>query len=282
MSTRPPATGVPLLPVLLLLAGCVTGVPARSTPGSSHGTPGYYAQSTDSATAGCLRNPACYTTLPGEEAIIPGLSRAADAARAAATLATMLEGADIKLVEQTLVDCAQQANKKINAEDEELQGREPTREQCKQVVRMEGNKEVTRAMELGNKKHEEALDCARKAFAGRFTQNVSVEPTYQKDPKTGLWRWIAPEQVKEWLQLGLTSALWGALVPDIVLHASGNPNQVQNVYDFKFPCPSTKKPSWRRYDKGQPHFPKDQKAMYRDALLGGKSDPRPVTPDGVQ
>lgn len=282
MSTRPPAPGVPLLLVPLLLAGCTTDLSATRTPTSGPRAPGHYAQTTDSATAGCLRNPACYTKLPGEEATIPWLSRAEDAARAAATLATMLEDADIKLVQQVLTDCAQQANKKINNEDEELQGREPTREQCNKVVRMEGNKEVTRAMELGSKKHEAALDCARKAFAERFTQNISVEPTYQQDFKTKLWRWIDPKQIEEWLQIGLTSPLWGALVPDIVIHASGNPNQIQNVYDFKFPCPSTKDPSWRRYDKGQPHFPKDQGKMYEDALLGGKSKPKRVTPQGVQ
>lgn len=270
-----------MLLVPLLMAGCTTGMSAARMPGSDSRTPGHYAQTTDSATAGCLRNPACYTKLPGEEATIPWLSRAEDAAHAAVTLARLLEEADIKLVEQTLADCAQKADKKINTEDEELRGQEPTREQCKQVVRMEGDTEVTRAMDLGARKHKEALDCVREALAERFSKNVSLEPTYQKDSKTGLWRWIDPEQVKEWLDLGLKSALWGALVPDIVIHASGNPNQVQNVYDFKFPCPSTNGPSWRPSTKGQPHYPKDQKAMYRDALLGGKTDPQPVTPKGI-
>ncbi|MFL5358451.1 hypothetical protein [Archangium sp.] len=282
MSTRVPAPGVPLLLVPLLLTGCATDLSATRTPGSGPRAPGHYAQTTDSATAGCLRNPACYTKLPGEEATIPWLSRAEDAAHAAITLARLLEGADIKLVEQILADCAQKANQKVNNEDEELQGQEPTREQCKKVVRMEGNKEVTRAMELGAKKHEEALNCAREALAGRFAQHVSVEPTYQKDSTTGLWRWVDPEQVKEWLQFGLTSALWGALVPDIVIHASGNPNQLQNVYDFKFPCPSTNSPSWRPSTPDQPHFPKDQGKMYEDALLGGESKPQRVTPKGVQ
>ena len=34
-------------------------------------------------------------------------------------------------------------------------------------------------MELGARKHEVALECARQAFANLFAQNVSVEPTYQ-------------------------------------------------------------------------------------------------------
>ncbi|HEX5745087.1 MAG TPA: hypothetical protein VFZ09_02525 [Archangium sp.] len=91
MSTRPPTSGISLLPIVLLLAGCATGGPVVSTRGPTR-APVQYAQSTDSATAACLRNPACYNTLPGEEAIIPGLSRAVDAANAATTLSVMLEG----------------------------------------------------------------------------------------------------------------------------------------------------------------------------------------------
>lgn len=276
MSTRfivPPPLGPPVLAALVLLAGCV-GVSPR--------VPGHYAQSTDSATSGCLRNPACYNTMPGEEAVIPWLPRAVDAARAATTVAMMLQDAELKLVEQTLLQCARQADEQVNEEDAELQGREPTPEECRQVVRREGNMEVTRAMDLGNKKHKLALDCVRTAFANRFSDNISVEPTYQKDPSTGSWRWIDPAQVAEWLQIGLKSQLWGSLVPDLVLHASLNPNQVQRVYDFKFPCPSNKGPSWGRYSKGHPNHPKDQKRMYKDALLEGKGQPRAVTIDGIK
>lgn len=271
--TAPPLRGPPVMFALVLLTGCA---------GVNLSAPGYYAQTTDSATSGCLRNPACYNTLPGEEAVIPGLSRAVDAARTATTVAMMLQDADIKLVEQTLTRCAQQANEQVNKEDEELQGREPTAEQCRQVVRREGSTEVTRAMELGARKHKLALDCVRAAFAERFSDNISVEPTYQRDSSTGLWRWVDPAQVAEWLKLGLKSQLWGSLVPDVVLHASRNPNQVQGVYDFKFPCPSGKSPSWGRYAKGHPHFPKDQGEMYKKALLGEKGEPSPVTPLGVQ
>jgi hypothetical protein len=50
----------------------------------------------DSATVGCLCNPACYKTLPGEEAVIPWVSRALDAANAATAMSVMLEGAEIR------------------------------------------------------------------------------------------------------------------------------------------------------------------------------------------
>jgi hypothetical protein len=281
MSTPSPTSGIPLLLILLLQAGCATGLPVGNSLDPTR-APVQYAQSTDSATAGCLRNPACYNTLPGEEALIPWVSRAVDAANAVTTMSVMLEGAEIKVVEQVLTECAQKANEQVNKEDEELQGREPTSEQCKKVVRMEGGREVTRAMELGARKHEVALECARQAFAERFTQNVKVEPTYQKDSSTGLWRWVDPKQVEEWLQLGLKSMLWGALVPDIVVHVLGDANQVHRVYDLKFPCPAENRPSWRRSTRGQPHHPNDQGKMYERALLGGKIEPSFVTPKGVQ
>jgi len=243
---------LPGLSALVLLAGCATNVSTRS--GASSSGASHYALTSDTATAGCLRNPACYTTPPGEEAVIPWLSNTVSAARNAAAMAMLLTDAEIALIEKTLTECAQAANQQVNQEDAELQGQEPTREQCRRVVRREGNTDVTRAMELGTKKHDKALECAREALKG-MAKYVRVEPTYQRDPNTGVWRWIDPKQVKEWLQLGLTAQLWGALVPDIVLHALGNPNQVQLVYDFKFPCPPDNPPKWGRYGPDQPHHP---------------------------
>ena len=271
----------PGLSVLALLAGCATNVSTTRSGVNSTGA-SHYALASDTATAGCLRNPACYTTPPGEEAIIPWLSNAASATRTATTMAMLLTDAQIKLIEKTLTDCAHAANQQVNQEDAELKGQEPDREECRKVVRREGNTDVTRAMELGTQKHDKALECARKALEGDLAKYVRVEPTYQKDMNTGLWRFIAPPQVKEWLQLGLTAQLWGALVPDIVIHASGNPNQVQRVYDFKFPCPRTNDPSWRRSSPDHPHYPRDQGKMYEEALLGGKLEPQRVTPTGVK
>jgi hypothetical protein len=261
---------------LALLAGCATGTFGGRAPGR-------YTQTTDSASSACLRNPACHTVLPGEEAVIPWLSRTSvRAVETTVTLAVMLQGAELKLVEQALADCAREADDQANREDEELAGRKPTREQCQKVVRREGTTEVTRAMELGTRKHELALDCVRKRLGPQYSEHLRVEPTYQKEPGTGLWRWLDPKQVDEWLRDGLLSQLWGALVPDVVIHASGNPNDIQRVYDFKFPCPADNKPSWRPYPKGHPHYPKDQKKMYQEALLGGKREPKPITPEGVQ
>ncbi|HEX5752177.1 MAG TPA: hypothetical protein VFZ09_38545 [Archangium sp.] len=298
MSTRPsgppgqeqrqpsPGPGLPGLFVLVLLAGGfplgALGQGLGSIGTARRATPSQYAQTMDSATNGCLRNPACYKPPPGEEAIIPWLNHTASAARTASTVSMMLEDADVKIIEGLLTRCARQADEKVNKEDDELQGQEPTREQCKKVVRREANREVTRAMELGTRKHELALDCIRAAVTERLAKHISVEPTYQKDPHTGQWRWIDPKQVEEWLQLGLKSKLWGALVPDVVVHAPGNPNQAQRLYDLKFPCPPENDPSWGRYAPGQPHHPKTQEQMYRDALRLEKKDVSFSTPKGIK
>jgi hypothetical protein len=74
--------------VLVLLTGCATDTSlgrARVSTETSPRAPGHYAQTTDSATSGCLRNPSCYTTPPGEEALIPWASRTVEAARTATT-----------------------------------------------------------------------------------------------------------------------------------------------------------------------------------------------------
>jgi hypothetical protein len=193
----------------------------------------------------------------------------------------MMGKAEFQRIETILTECASKAHHQANDEDEELKGRSPDKDECKKVVRREGNREVTRAMELGSKKHALALACTREKLGTDFPDTVSVEPRYQKDPNTGRWRWLDPEQVAEWLRNGLTSKLVGSLVPDIVIHASGNPNKAQRVYDFKFPCPVDNRPGWGRYAAGQPHHPKNQGDMYKEALQLGDDELAFSTPLGI-
>lgn len=82
--------------------------------------------------------------------------------------------------------------------------------------------EVTRAIELGTMKHEAAFSCIRRRLLTLFPDNISVEPRYGKNPSTGRY--------------SLTTRWEDSLKPDIVLHFAHNPNKVQCVYDFKFPC----------------------------------------------
>jgi hypothetical protein len=204
------------------------------------------------------------------------------AVRTVSTTLRLLEAADVARIERTLVQCAKDAHFQVN-EEELGPGRIPTKAQCDEVVRWEGenkDRKVTRAMDLGEKKHKKALQCVKDALGKLYPENVTVEPLsqYVKDSSTGQWRWLAPEQVAQWIREGLMSLLRGTLIPDVVLHASGNPNKVQRVYDFKFPCVPTRRqqPAWREYPKGHPHFPKNQGQMYDE--LGGLYDPAMVTP----
>jgi hypothetical protein len=268
MDARVTSAVVPL--VWVWLSGCAAG-----------NLSGLRAQSLDSATSGCLRTPACYTQTPGEEAVLPWVSRTVEAARAATTVMRLLDEAQLAQVEALLVRCAREASDAVNQEDEVLQGRSPDQEECRKVVRREQGRDVTRAMELGQRKHERALRCVREGVATLHPEQVSVEPRYQREPGTGVWSRLDPEQVAEWLLLGMKGRLWGSLAPDVVIHEPGNPNKVQRVYDLKFPCPADNAPSWSVYSPGQAHHPKDQGQMYREALLGGKGIPRRVSPRGI-
>jgi hypothetical protein len=264
---------------LVLLAGCATGGGWGRSTGMGHPVPGHYAQTADSATSTCLNNPACYTQV-GDEAIIPWLTRTASAVRTTAAVMKFLETADVKLVEQILVECVKDAHDEVNKGEFGEEGYIPTDEQCNEVVRREGDQDVTRAMDLGTKKHERASECVKDKLGGRLLQNVTVGPRYKYDPVSKRWRMLDPEAVAKWIEEKLFELLRGTLAPDVVMHATGNPDKVQRVYDFKFPCLSSRKsnPGWRR-SQGQR---KDQRDKYGDAL-GGEDDPALISPQlGLQ
>ncbi|HYO52879.1 hypothetical protein [Archangium sp.] len=224
--------GALCLALLVLLPGCASVATHRVGPGFSGPTPQRYANSLDSATNGCLRNPAACYAPPGEEAILPWLGRALNALRTAAATLRLLEGAQVQHVEQVLFLCAKDAAR--------------------------------------------ALECVRKQMEALFPEHVRDEPLYQKDSATGLWRWVDPRQVAQWLSDGLFHLLRGSLVPDVVIHAAGNPNKVQRIYDLKFPCPAEKFGSWSSYHWGHPHHPRDQRQLY--AELGGEEQPVIIHP----
>ncbi|WP_434383917.1 hypothetical protein [Melittangium boletus] len=245
------------------------------------GPRGFSVQTTDSATSVCLRTPACVTRAPGEEALLPWLSRTAEAARTATVVMRLLDAAQLGRVQDLVFQCVKQASVAIDQSDDVLRGRSPDREECQRVVRRENGRDVTRAMDLGNKKHAAAMDCIRQELGKHFPEHISLEPRYQKDPDTGRWMRLDPEQVKEWVLLGMMGRLVGSLAPDVVVHEAGNPNKVQGVYDLKFPCPERNEPRWGRYASDHPHFPKSQGDMYQEALLTGQATPRRISPMGI-
>lgn len=149
-----------------------------------------------------------------------------DAARALVILKELLDEADVRLVEQLLIECAKEADFQVN-EREYGEGRYPDDAECDRVVGHKGDQDITRAIELGNMKHAAAFDCVRQKILTRFPDNLSIEPSYAPGSAPG--------------QPVLTDIGTGTLRPDIVLHRAHNPAQVQCVYDFKFPCKAARK-----------------------------------------
>jgi hypothetical protein len=182
----------------------------------------------------------------------------------------VLSTAEVVRVEQLLVECAQSAHFKVN-EQEYGPGKSPSDAECDKVVRSEGTKKLTRAMELGTMKHQEALACVQRELGPLFPDNFTLEPTYKLDPATKKWVRLDPRLVAKWVAARLFEFLLGTRVPDVVLHASGNPNQVQRIYDFKFPCLAK-----RREDPLSDDATQLQLEKYR--ALGGEEEPAIVTP----
>jgi hypothetical protein len=237
--------------------------------------PRNYAQTMDSATSACLRNPACYAPPPGESAILPWLSRAIEALSSATAALKLLEAADLAKIEQVLKDCANQANHDVN---ERLlgQGQRPTRQLCQQTFQTDpGGNKVTWAMHLGREKHQAAMECVQKELPKALSDNLSLQPTYRYNKQTKKLDLLDPKQVEEWLRSGWFYKLIGTLIPDVVVHAAGDLLNIQAVYDFKFPCPTDNPASWHKYHKDHPYYPSNQQEMYEEAF---KVAPLPVRP----
>lgn len=237
--------------------------------------PRHLAQTTDSATSACVRNPACYAPASSADAILPWVSRAASAGRTAIAALRLLEAADLARVEKILSDCANQASHEVN---ERLLGKDqrPTRQRCRETFKMEpGGHQVTWAMHLGQEKHQAALRCVQQALGGTFPDNVSLQPAYRYAREARRVELIDPRQVEDWLRNGAFGKLLGVLIPDVVIHAAGDPTAIQAVYDFKFPCPAGNAPSWRDYHEDHPYFPANQGEIYREAF---KVTPKPIAP----
>jgi hypothetical protein len=220
----------------------------------------------DSATSACLRNPSCYMAPPGEDAILPWLSRSLDAVRTVLTVVRLLEEAEVARVQQTLKDCANEASFKV---DEQWlgKGNRPTRSLCQQTYETDARgAKVTWAMHLGREKHRVALECVQRELGQTLAEHVSLQPQYRyyREPRT--LELLDPRQVAEWLRDGLYNLLLGTLIPDVVVHAAGNPLRAQAVFDFKFPCPSSNSAQWYAYPDDHPYRNLDQGSIYKEAF----------------
>jgi hypothetical protein len=220
------------------------------TSARGHRTPRVYAQAFDTETNACLRFPA---SCPGAEALAVQ-QRVAEAGTRFASIAATLyleDKAQQIRVEQAILGCVQTADFKLN---ERFFGSSPSREQCAEVVERGPNGEpVTRAMLLGRQKHTLALECIQQELANLRSNGFSVTQRYRENRTTGRWEPLSKTQVEALLRKG-GSGLAGTIEPDIVIH-TGNPAEVLDVFDLKFPCPGTNPARWHEYAPGTPHHP---------------------------
>jgi hypothetical protein len=166
---------------------------------------------------------ACAPVGTSGELLVPStVSQSVEVVQGLLTLKEFLDEAELKRVEQVLVECAKEADFKIN-EQEYGRGNHPDDAECNRIVRYDANQQpIRRAMELGTMKHLAAFACLQRELGPDFSDHLSLEPRYGKDPSTGAYA-----LTEEWME---------SLVPDVVLHAAGDANGIQLLYDFLFPC----------------------------------------------
>jgi hypothetical protein len=107
-------------------------------------------------------------------------------------------------------------------------------------------------------------------------KHVLLEPVYRVGATPGPKELVAPAQVERW-RAEAPGKLRGTLVPDVVVHASGQPLSIQALYDFKFPCPGDREARWSPYPESSPYRGRSQEQVYRD-YLAGKERPALIHP----
>ncbi len=260
------------------LAMLYAGVCLTACSTAPRRAPRTYAQSTDSATASCGRNPApCkpqvgeqFPVIPTDPAARPppplsgSQSAALNLAAVAKVVAVAIDASLEARIRQALSECADEARSQVMLKH--FGDRGPTKAECDEKIVTAHGETITRAMQLGNEQHQVALACAQQRLNGIKPGGFSLSPHYRVDPSTGRAQHIPRDQVDALLNQGRGVELRGTIEPDVVIH-TGNPHQVQAVFDFKFPCVNSgQAPQWRKYPPGHPCHPFDQKRMYEDAL----------------
>jgi hypothetical protein len=248
---------------LALLLGACAGVERR-------GAPRVYAQAFDTETNACLRFPG---NCPGAQQLAVR-QRVAEAGASFASIAATLyaeDKAQQTRIEEAILDCVKDADFKLN---ERYFGGNPSREQCSEVVGQDSSgNPVTRAMLLGREKHTLALECIQQKLHEIRPKGFNLNQRYRENKVTGKWEPLGEQQVKALLRAG-GDGLIGTIEPDIVIH-TGNPAEVLDVLDLKFPCPGTNAPTWYRYPDGHPFERQSQGQVYERAF---GVDPARVAP----
>lgn len=148
-------------------------------------------------------------------------------------------------------------------------GRAPTRAECGEEVMVDGCAEpVTRAMLLGQQKHAVALQCASEVLEQLWPWPFSIEQRYRYFPNAGVLETVSRQEEARLIAQGCTGELWRTIKPDIVLHADRDLLRSLVTLDFKFPCPDTNEPLWRRYGDTSAYAGRSQGELYKEALGG--------------
>ncbi len=237
----------------MFFAACV-GVPGRSAPGR-------YEQSFDSATLSCRQNPALCARMAGEETVVPQAAQRLAAAGGAVAAVGMALDADLRTrIEQALKDCAEHARTQVLLD--RRKGMTPTPGECNEWM---PDRNATLAMFLGQEMHRVALQCAEERLGQLRPGGFSLEPRYRYDGAMRRTTFISEQEAQSLLRQRRGDELKGTLRPDVVIH-SGNPLQVDIVYDFKFSCTGTSPAEWSEYPEGHPYEGISQKQMYETVL----------------
>ncbi|EPX64901.1 hypothetical protein D187_000324 [Cystobacter fuscus DSM 2262] len=191
----------------------------------------------------------------------------AAAAGTAAVLVNMSDAVQFKKLQAELDRVMEEC---VDLADRIIDSRRPKGEildsvRCNEEVGRDANgKRVTRAMQLGNEKHQEASSCVEEKLSRLIEGQFSIEQRYQYNPSTKKLRRVSTEEEQRLIRQGRKHELRGTLKPDVVIH-SGDPTQARLVYDFKFPCGDDKPPTWRIYEQG-PYRDKTQGRIYENAF----------------
>jgi hypothetical protein len=247
-----------LLLVSALLAACASG-PQRSGRGELR---------LDTETVGRIRHAAALGE--GATAVAPAASQivASMLAEYAPVLLALLESDNaVDEFEELLVECARQAERKVN--QEHFGNRSPTREECGEEVEVDGcARPVTRAMLLGQEKHVLALRCAREVLERKWPAPFRIEQRYRYYAHARFLEMVSRQEEERLIAQGCTRELWRTIKPDIVLQADGDWRRSAVTLDFKFPCPDTNQPRWTEYGENSAYYGASQKDIYQGALGG--------------
>ena len=250
--------------VVLLVAGALLSGCASSPQRAPHGDLRF----TDTETAGRLRHAASVGRAASAVAPATRIVVASILAEAVPALLVLL-GSDnaVGELEEQLVECARKAEREVNAVY--FGNRSPTRQECGEEVEVDGcGARITRAMLLGQRKHEVALQCAREVLEELWRRPYSIEQRYRYYPNARVLETVSREEEARLIAQGCTGELWRTIKPDLVLHADRNLLRSVLTLDFKFPCPATNPPRWTLYGENSAYPRLSQGVVYADALGG--------------